>query len=145
MITAREIMTEGAESTFISDSVAEAARKMRDLGVGALAICEENDRLAGMLTDRDIVVRCVAEGEDPATMKVAGLVSGKPVTIGADESLEETLRIMIEYGLRRLPVIDEMRLVGMVSQADVTRTLPGDTVGTLVAAISLSRASGTPS
>ena len=63
--TAREIMTPGAECARTSDTVTDAARKMRELGVGALPICGDDDRLAGMITDRDIVLNCVAEGMDP--------------------------------------------------------------------------------
>ena len=93
-------------------------------------------RLKGMLTDRDIVVKCIAVGGDPATTKVAELAEGKPVTIGADDSVEEALRTMKEHGVRRLPVIDGHELIGIVSQADVARNLPEDKIGDLVEAIS---------
>jgi CBS domain-containing protein len=136
MTTARDIMTRHAECAKTTDSLADAARKMRDLEVGSLPICGEDDRLKGMVTDRDIVVRCVAEGGDPTTMKVAELAQGKPVTIGADDSVEEALHTMIEHHVRRLPVIDGHDLVGIVSQADIARNLPEDKVGELVEAIS---------
>lgn len=136
MTTAREIMTSGAECAKSTDTLVEAARKMRDLQVGALPICGEDDKLAGMITDRDIVMRCVAEGGDPSSMRVEELAQGKPVTIGADDSIEETLRTMKEHDVRRLPVIDGHDLVGIVSQADVARNLPQDKVGDLVEAIS---------
>jgi CBS domain-containing protein len=134
--TARDIMTGRAECASTNDTLQDAARKMRDLGVGALPICGEDDRLHGMVTDRDIVVRCVAEGGDPSSVKVEELAEGKPVTIGADDSVTEALRTMKEHGVRRLPVIDGHKLVGMVSQADVARHLPEDQVGDLVEAIS---------
>lgn len=134
--TAREIMTGRAECASTSDTLQEAARKMRDLSVGALPICGEDDRLHGMVTDRDIVVRCVAEGGDPASVKVEELADGKPVTIGADDSVSEALRTMKDHGVRRLPVIDGHKLVGMLSQADVARNLPEEQVGELVEAIS---------
>ena len=105
MTTAREIMSGGAECAQTTDSLVDAAKKMRDLDVGALPICGEDKRLAGMVTDRDIVVKVVAEGRDPGSTKVSDLAEGKPVTIGADDSLEETLRTMREHGVRRLPVI----------------------------------------
>ncbi|MBW8752013.1 MAG: CBS domain-containing protein [Propionibacteriales bacterium] len=136
MTTAREIMTSHAECAKTTDTLTEAARKMRDLDVGALPICGEDDRLKGMITDRDIVVRCVAEGGDPDTMRVEELAEGKPVTIGADDSVEEALHTMMQYDVRRLPVIDGHELVGMVSQADVARNLPEEKVGELVEAIS---------
>lgn len=136
MTTAREIMTGGAECAKTTDTLADAARKMRDLEVGALPICGEDDRLKGMITDRDIVVHCVAEDGDPSSTRVETLAQGKPVTIGADDSVEETLRTMKEHDVRRLPVIDGHDLVGIVSQADVARNLPEDKVGDLVEAIS---------
>jgi CBS domain-containing protein len=136
MTTAREIMTGGAECARTTDTLTDAARKMRDLEVGALPICGEDERLEGMITDRDIVVRCIAEGGDPTTTKVESLAQGKPVTIGADDSVEEALRTMRQHNVRRLPVIDGHELVGMVSQADVAKNLPEDKVGALVEAIS---------
>ena len=136
MTTARDIMTSHAECAKSTDTLTEAARKMRDLGVGALPICGEDDRLKGMITDRDIVVRCIAEGGDPSSMRVEQLAEGKPVTIGADDSVEEALRTMVQHDVRRLPVIDGHELVGMVSQADVAKNLPEDKVGALVEAIS---------
>jgi CBS domain-containing protein len=71
MTTAREIMTGSAECARFGESITDVARKMRDLGVGALPICGSDDRLHGMVTDRDIVVRCVAEGRDPGSIDVA--------------------------------------------------------------------------
>jgi CBS domain-containing protein len=136
MTTARDIMTGGVECAAMDDTLVDAARKMRDLGVGALPVCGEDNRLKGMLTDRDIVIGCIAEGGDPASTTAGSLVSGKPVTIGADDSVEEALRTMAEHAVRRLPVIDGHDLVGIVSQADIARNLPDDSVGDLVAAIS---------
>jgi len=129
-------MTGSAECVSTTDTLADAARKMRDLDVGALPICGESNRLEGMLTDRDIVVRCVADGGDPSSVTVSELAEGKPVTIGADDSVEETLRTMKDHGVRRLPVIDGHDLVGIVSQADVAKNLPEDKIGDLVEAIS---------
>jgi CBS domain-containing protein len=136
MSTAREIMTGDPECVSTEDTLVDAARKMRDLQVGALPICGEDNRLAGVLTDRDIVVRCIADEGDPASTRVSQLAEGKPVTIGADDSVEEALRTMKDHGVRRLPVIDGHDLVGMVSQADVARNLPEQAVGDLVEAIS---------
>jgi CBS domain-containing protein len=133
---ARDIMTADATCARTDETLADAARKMRDLDVGALPICGDDDRLHGMITDRDIVVRCVAEGGDPSTTKVGDLAEGKPVTIGADDSVEEALRTMTEHGVRRLPVIDGHRLVGIVSQADIAKNLPEERIGELVEAIS---------
>lgn len=136
MTTAREIMTEGAECAGADDTLLDAARKMRDLGVGALPICGVDERLEGMVTDRDIVVAGIAEGRDPATTRVSEPADGRAVTIGADDAIEEALRTMIEHGVRRLPVIDGDRLVGMVTQADVARATSPQQAGELLAALS---------
>ena len=141
MSTVREIMTGAAECASVNDSLVDAARKLRDLDVGALPICGDDNRLAGVITDRDIVVKCVAAGGDPSSVKVSELAEGKPVTVGADDSVEEALRTMAEHGVRRLPVIDGHDLVGVVSQADVARNLPEQAVGDLVEAISSAPAS----
>ena len=136
MTTARDIMTTGTECAQADETLVDAARKMRDLDVGALPICGQDNRLHGMVTDRDIVIRCIAEGGDPASTKVSDLGGGETVTIGADDSVEEVLHTMAQHKVRRLPVIDGHQLVGMVSQADVARSLPEDKVGELVEAIS---------
>ena len=136
MATAREIMTSGAECIGENETLVAAARKMRDLDIGSMPICGDDDRLKGMITDRDIVVRCVAEGNDPSEMRAGELGQGKPVTIGADDPVEEILRTMAQYKVRRLPVIDGQRLVGIVSQGDVAKNLPEERVGELVEAIS---------
>jgi CBS domain-containing protein len=136
MTTARDIMTAGAECVGENETLADAARKMRDLDVGALPICGDDNRLKGMVTDRDIAVRCVAEGNDPASVRAGELAEGKPVTIGADDPVDEILRTMKQHKVRRLPVIDGHDLVGMVSQGDVARNIEESKVGDLVEAIS---------
>ena len=139
MATAREIMTGDATCATVDETLRDAAQKMRDLDVGALPICGDDNRLKGMITDRDIVVRCVADGKDPDDVQVSEYAEGKPVTIGADDPVEEILRTMTEHHVRRLPVIDGHELVGMVSQADVATNLPEERVGDLVEAISGAR------
>ncbi len=136
MTTARDIMTGGVECAHVGDTVTEAAQKMRELQVGALPICGEDNRLKGMITDRDIVLNCVADGMDTTSVKVQDYAGDEVVTIGADDSIEEALRTMRGAGVRRLPVIDGHDLVGMISQADIARNLPQDMVGDLVEAIS---------
>jgi CBS domain-containing protein len=130
--TAREIMTGGVECVGENETVADAARKMAQLNVGALPICGEDDRLHGMVTDRDIVVKVVAEGKDPNSVKAGELGQGKPVTIGADDSLEELVRTMSQHQVKRLPVIDGHRLIGVVSESDVAHAAPDTLVVTLV-------------
>jgi len=136
MATVRDLMTPGAECVGENESLVEAARKMRELDVGALPICGADDRLKGVLTDRDIVVRCIADGRDAAGATAGGLAQGKPVTIGADESLEEALRTMREHQVRRLPVIDGHRLIGMLAQADVARHAGDSDTGNVVRRVS---------
>lgn len=136
MATAREIMTGGAECVGENESLSDAAKKMVELDVGALPICGEDNRLKGMLTDRDIVVKAIAEGKSPSEVRAGELGEGKPVTIGADDSVEEALQTMTEHKVRRLPVIDGHDLIGIVSQADVATNLPDEKTGELVEAIS---------
>ena len=136
MPTAREIMTPDVTCVGEKESLADAARKMADLGVGSLPICGEDNRLKGMLTDRDIVVKALAKGRNPGDMTAADLAEGKPVTIGADDDAQEILRTMSQYKVRRLPVIDGHQLVGIVAVADVARALPDRPVGDLIDAIS---------
>ncbi|CAA9285460.1 MAG: CBS domain protein [uncultured Corynebacteriales bacterium] len=136
MTTAREIMTSGAECVGESETVLQAAKKLADLNVGSLPICGEDNRLKGMLTDRDIVVKVLAAGGDPNGTTAGDLAQGKPVTIGADDDIEEVLRTMAEHQVRRLPVIDGHDLVGIIAAADVARALPDRPVGELLDALS---------
>ncbi len=134
--TARDIMSPDATCIGENETVLDAAKKLAELDVGAMPICGEDDRLKGMLTDRDIVVKVLAQGKDPATTKAGELGEGKPITIGADDSVEEALATMSQHQVRRLPVIDGHDLIGIVSQADVARNLPDEKTGDLVQAIS---------
>jgi CBS domain-containing protein len=102
MTTAREIMTGGVECVGENETLEAAARKMKELDVGALPICGEDNRLKGMITDRDIVIKFFAEGGDPRTAKAGDFGQGKPVTIGADDSIEEAIRTMGEHQVRRV-------------------------------------------
>jgi CBS domain-containing protein len=133
---ARDVMTGGAGCVGENDSVLDAAKKLADLDIGAMPICGEDNRLKGMLTDRDIVVKVLAQGKDPGEVRAGELGEGKPVTIGADDSVEEALQTMKEHKVRRLPVIDGHDLVGVVSQADLAVNVEKEQVGDLVEAIS---------
>jgi CBS domain-containing protein len=134
--TAREVMTPGAECIGENETVVEAAKKMAQLDVGALPICGEDNRLKGMVTDRDIAVKVLAQDRDPASTTAGELGEGKPVTIGADDSVEEALQTMKDEKVRRLPVIDGHDLVGIVSQGDLATNVSEEQVGDLVEAIS---------
>jgi CBS domain-containing protein len=136
MPTAREIMTADATCVGEKESLADAAQKMAQLDVGSLPICGDDNRLKGMVTDRDIVIKAVAKGRNPADVTAGELAEGRPVTIGADDDAEEILRTMSSRQVRRLPVIDGHDLVGMVALADVARALSDRPVGDLMDAIS---------
>ena len=134
--TARDVMTPDCECVGENETVLDAAKKLKELNVGSMPICGEDNRLKGMLTDRDIVVKVLAEGRDPGSTTAGELGEGKPVTIGADDSIEEALKTMAEHKVRRLPVIDGHDLVGIVAQADIARNVDEDQVGDLVESIS---------
>lgn len=136
MATAREVMTGGTECVKESESILDAARKLAQHDVGAMPICGEDNRLKGMLTDRDIVTKVLAQGKDPRTTRAGELGQGKPVTIGADDSVEEAIQTMAQHRVRRLPVIDGHDLVGIVSQADLAKHLSPDKAGQLLQQLS---------
>ena len=133
---ARDIMTGSPECIGEKDSVAEAAKLMSKLDVGSLPICGEDNRLKGMLTDRDIVVKVLAEDREPSSTTAGELGQGKPVTIGADDSIELAIKTMAEYKVRRLPVIDGHDLIGIISQGDIANNVDEEQVGQLVDIIS---------
>lgn len=132
MTTARDLMTRGVECAAEDETLVFVARKMRDLDIGALPICGADDKLRGMLTDRDIVVKILAEGKDPRTVTAGELAQGRPLTVDAGESAEEVLHRMAEHQVRRIPVIDNGRLVGIISQADIARQAPNAATGAVV-------------
>ncbi|MFE0376738.1 CBS domain-containing protein [Streptomyces inhibens] len=135
MTTARDIMHSGATCVQETETLVDAARRMHELDVGALPICGPDDRLHGIITDRDIVLKCLARGKDPKTMTAGELSQGKPVTINADAGTDQVLHTMEEHRIRRLPVIDDHRLVGMISEADLARHIPEEKMGHFVEAI----------
>jgi CBS domain-containing protein len=136
MTVARDLMTTDVTCVGEKDTLVDAARLLRDLDVGALPICGEDGRLKGMLTDRDIVVKCLADGGDPTSVVAGDLGEGKPVTIGADDDISEVLQTMKDAKVRRLPVIDGHDLVGIISQADIARSLSASETGETVEEIS---------
>ena len=135
MTTARDIMHTGVECIGEHESLLQAAKRMRDLGVGALPICGDDDRLHGIITDRDIVIKCIAEGGDPATKTAGELAQGTPVTVGAGSDVSDVIRAMQENRIRRVPVLESYQLVGMISEADLARNLPDQAVGEFVEAV----------
>ena len=135
--TAREVMTGGTECIGENDSLADAAKRLAELDVGSMPICGEDNRLKGMLTDRDIVVKALAQGRDPGSTKAGELGEGKPVTIGADDSVDEALGTMKDHQVRRLPVIDGHDLIGVISIADLAKSVEDERLGDVVDAISV--------
>jgi CBS domain-containing protein len=133
----REAMTEDPRSIGPSASVVEAARLMRDEHIGSLPITD-GDTLVGMITDRDITTRVVAEAADLATTSVGDVYSQDLVSVEPEKDLEEALGLMARHQIRRLPVVEDGRLVGIVAQADIALTLSEDEkkTGELVEAIS---------
>ncbi|WP_236062437.1 CBS domain-containing protein [Actinacidiphila acididurans] len=130
-MTARDLMS-GGEVRCVGEhqSLQDAARLMRDLKVGALPICGDDQRLKGMITDRDIVVQCVADGQDPAQV-AAGRFAGPLHWIDAQADASEALAVMERNRIKRLPVIDvanNHRLCGMITESDVARRLTDDEI-----------------
>ena len=133
----RDAMTEDPRSIGASASVVEAARVMREEHVGSLPITDD-EQLVGMITDRDITTRVVAEAADLATTSVGDVYSQNLISVQPDKGLEEALQLMARHQVRRLPVVENGRLVGIVAQADIALSLSGDEkkTGELVEAIS---------
>lgn len=129
--TVRDMMHPGAECVGENDNLQKAAQMMRDLGVGALPICGEDDRLKGIITDRDIVIRAVAAGLD-LEKTTAGEFGCHVHWVDAADPVDAVLRTMQDNQIRRVPVIEDHRLVGMVSEADLARHLPEDQLASFV-------------
>ncbi|WAZ20992.1 CBS domain-containing protein [Streptomyces cinnabarinus] len=135
MTTAGDIMHRGAQWIPAHETLDRAAQLMRDLGVGALPIGDSNDRLCGILTDRDIVVGCVAMGHDPAKVTAGEMAQGTPRWVASEADVGEVLQVMQEHQIRRLPVIENKRLVGMISEADLAQHLTEDQIASWVESV----------
>lgn len=133
--TARDIMHADATCVGEHETLTAAARHMAELGVGALPICGDDERLHGMITDRDIVIKCLAAGHDPDVVTAGELAQGLTYHVDADDGIDDMLNVMEEHQVRRLPVIDDHRLVGIVSEADIARHLPEHAIVSFVRAI----------
>ncbi|MFD5034342.1 CBS domain-containing protein [Streptomyces sp. NPDC058220] len=123
MTTAKDMMHAGAQWIPAHETLDRAAQMMRDLNVGALPIADSDERLTGILTDRDIVVGCVAKGHDPAKITAGEMARGTPRWVDSDADVDEVLMEMQTHQIRRLPVIEDKRLVGMISEADLAQHL----------------------
>src|SRR5687767_15885070 len=131
----RDAMTEDPRSIGASASVVEAARLMREQHIGSLPVTED-ERLVGMITDRDITTRVVAESAVPESTSVGDVYSRDLISVEPDHDLEEALELMARHQVRRLPVVENGRLVGIVAQADIALTENEKKTGELVEAIS---------
>jgi CBS domain-containing protein len=134
--TVKAAMHQGAEWAGPQTSVAELARRMRDLDIGSIPI-GENDRLIGMVTDRDITCRCLADGRDASKLTARDVMTSGIVYCRDRDSLDEALGVMESKKIRRLPVIDDnKRLVGMLSFGDISHAAQPKLAGELMAAVS---------
>ena len=132
----RDVMTERPRCVTPETPLSEAAQLMETEDVGALPVLD-GEQLAGMVTDRDIVIRAVAKGKDPRGMPVREISTRDVVAVGSEEDLSEALKLMASHQVRRLPVVDdENRLVGVLSQADVAMEAKEKAVGEMVEEIS---------
>jgi len=135
MTQVREVMTSNPESCSPQASVVDAAKVMAKEDVGPIPVVDSG-RLVGILTDRDIVVRVVAEGRDPQSTSVGDVASAELATVSPDEDLDRALHLLTEQQVRRLPVVEGETLVGVVSQADIARQGDDRTTGQVVEQIS---------
>jgi CBS domain-containing protein len=135
MTTAQDIMHVGVTCIGEKETLQHAAQQMRDLDVGSLPVCGDDNSLRGIITDRDIVTKCIADGVDPAKVSAGELMHGMPVTIESQADVTEVLRAMEQYKIHRLPVIESQQPVGMISQADLARHLPEKLVGEFIEAV----------
>ena len=131
----KDAMTQGVKAVPPSAPLTDAARLMKQEDVGSLPVVD-GDRLVGVLTDRDIVVRGIADGGDPHAIKAGDIASRDVVTVRADDDLDDALRLMAQHQVRRLPVVEDGHLVGVVAQADVAQEAKEKDVGHLVEEIS---------
>jgi CBS domain-containing protein/uncharacterized membrane protein YuzA (DUF378 family) len=131
----RDVMTEQPKAVEPSTTVAEAAKLLQSQDVGSLPVVQEG-QLVGIVTDRDIVTRVVAEGRDPNSLPVEEIATRSPDTASPEQDLDEALRLMARKQVRRLPVVEDGRLIGILAQADVAEEAPRKRTGEVVQKIS---------
>ena len=131
----RDVMTENPTSCEPSTTIVEAAKVMAEEDVGPVPVVE-GGRIVGLVTDRDLVVRVLAEGRDPNSTTIGDIASADLVTVQPDSDLNEALSLMSQNQVRRLPVVEDGRLVGIVAQADVARAADEEETGEVVQDIS---------
>jgi CBS domain-containing protein len=131
----RDVMTENPTTCESSATILAAAKVLRDQNVGSVPVVD-GGRLKGIVTDRDIVTRVVAEGRDPGSTAIGEVASSDLVTLTPDSNVDEALRLMAQKQVRRVPVTEGDRLVGIVAQADVARVAEEEKTGEVVQDIS---------
>ena len=136
MKIARDIMHEGVTCVYVHNTATEAAQMMAELNVGALPICGTDEKLKGMVTDRDLVLSVMAKGENPDAFTMKELASKKLYYVTYDQTSDTVLSTMMEHQIKRIPVIENEELTGIITLADVALELTDDRMGELVEALS---------
>jgi CBS domain-containing protein len=131
----KDAMTSDVKTATPSQSLTDAAKLMKEEDVGSIPIVD-GERLVGVVTDRDIVVRGIADGSDPHAIRVGDIASRDVVTVRPDDDLDEALRLMAQHQVRRLPVVEDGQLVGVVATADVAHEAKEKDLGHVVEEIS---------
>ena len=131
----RDVMTPSPQTVQAGSPATEAAKLMKEAHAGMIPVVE-NGRLLGAVTDRDIVLRVVAEGKDPTSTTAGDIASIDLITVTPDQDLDEAMKLMARHQIRRLPVVEDGRLIGVVAQADVARAGDERQVGETVDQIS---------
>jgi len=117
----QDVMSRRIISVSPDENAAVAARLLSHYNIGALPVCTREGKLRGMVTDRDIVLRCVAAEEDPLCVKVSDIMTRRIFSVSAQQSVEEASALMAREKIRRLPVQENNKLVGMVSLSDISK------------------------
>ena len=131
----REVMTPSPETVEPGKPATEAAKLMKKADAGMIPVVQDG-QLLGTVTDRDIVLRVIAEGKNPASTTVGEIASAEVVTVAPEQDLDEALHLMAKHQVRRLPVVESGRLIGVLAQADVAREGDAREVGETVEEIS---------
>ncbi|HEY9180655.1 MAG TPA: CBS domain-containing protein [Candidatus Baltobacteraceae bacterium] len=133
---AADIMSKDITIITEDETLREAAERLASDDIGVLPICDSNKQIKGMLTDRDIVVQVVARGKDPGSTQAREMEQGEVVTLRPDDSIEHACDLMAQYQVRRLPVVENGQVVGIVSQADVAKSVSPEQAGRMLTQIS---------
>lgn len=136
MITARELMHTDVVTIGVRDTMDTAAQQMRQRDIGALPICDGEGHPVGIVTDRDIVVNCLALGHNPTTATAGEFAQGDELrSVEADTEFGAILALMQQYQIRRLPITEHGRLVGIITEADIAHGVSKTQTGEFVEAV----------